>query len=166
MFHTLRHRSVSHGQPRDLSSRALRLLCASCWRIGMIVLLSTLSVLASWALIVPASALAASRAAQTSTAAPAATPASTASTQTTPAAAQPPSGTGRFKALAQQSRILAPHTANVSSSHPYNGLGDLPFYTYVYQKTLSDQLQMKVNVANGNLLLHATPEQIHGTGLD
>ena len=28
MFHTIRHRSVSHGQPRDLSSRALRLLCA------------------------------------------------------------------------------------------------------------------------------------------
>ena len=110
MLLTSHHRSVSAEQPRDKSVSAIRLLCGSCWRIGMIVLLSTLSVLASWALIVPASALAASRAAQTSTAVPAATPTSTASAQTTPAAAQPPFGVRTLQSA--RAAVAHPGTAH------------------------------------------------------
>ncbi|GCF08419.1 hypothetical protein KDI_19830 [Dictyobacter arantiisoli] len=48
----------------------------------------------------------------------------------------------------------------------YDGLGDLPFYAYVNQKNLTDQVSMKVNVANGNVLLNTSELNITGTGLN
>jgi YD repeat-containing protein len=54
----------------------------------------------------------------------------------------------------------------LTTSTGYNGLGDLPFYTYVDSKKLTDQLSMKVYVANGNLLLNQSELNIQGTGLN
>ncbi len=48
---------------------------------------------------------------------------------------------------------------------PLDGMGDLPLYAYI-DKQLSNLLDMKVNVANGNLILHTTELQIAGTGIN
>ncbi len=54
---------------------------------------------------------------------------------------------------------------NVSASNPYNGLGDLSFYTSITLH-LNDRSEIKVNVANGNLLFHSTELHVKGTGVD
>ena len=45
-----------------------------------------------------------------------------------------------------------------------NGLGILPFYTYVSQR-LTDHTSLSVNVANGNLVIDSHNLSIAGTGL-
>ncbi len=62
------------------------------------------------------------------------------------------------------------HTAQImprasSPSQPLDGLGDQPFYTYT-SLPLTDELKLKVNVADGNLLLESTDYTTHGTGID
>ena len=47
----------------------------------------------------------------------------------------------------------------------FDKIGDRRFFTYE-QQALDDRLNLKVNVANGNLLLSATDLSIAGTGLD
>ncbi len=60
---------------------------------------------------------------------------------------------------------------NVSSSAPYNGLGQLPFYTFVKHPITSTSCtcgkkELLVNVANGNLLVHTVEMHIQGTGVN
>lgn len=62
-------------------------------------------------------------------------------------------------------------TPNVSSSAPFDGLGQLPFYTFIKHPITSPtcscgKKELYVNVANGNLMLHSVEMQIHGTGVD
>jgi YD repeat-containing protein len=61
---------------------------------------------------------------------------------------------------------VKPHaTPQVSSGAPFDGLGDLPFYTYITYP-IDDHLELKVNVANGNLVAHMSNLHIKGTGID
>lgn len=46
-----------------------------------------------------------------------------------------------------------------------NGLGEEAWYTYWSQR-LDDRMELKVNVADGNLIVHAVDLHIRGTGLD
>jgi len=68
-------------------------------------------------------------------------------------------------------RALRP-SPNVTSSVPFDGVGQLPFYTFVKHPLTSPtctcgKKELLVNVANGNLILHSVEMQIHGTaGLD
>jgi RHS repeat-associated protein len=60
---------------------------------------------------------------------------------------------------------------HVSSSAPFDGLGQLSFYTYVKHPITSTtctcgKVEVLVNVATGNLLIHSVELQIRGTGLD
>lgn len=48
---------------------------------------------------------------------------------------------------------------------PQAGLGELRYYTLERQR-LSDRMDLAVNVANGNLVVHAHDLQVRGTGLD
>ncbi|GCE13343.1 type IV secretion protein Rhs [Tengunoibacter tsumagoiensis] len=66
----------------------------------------------------------------------------------------------------QKSLAIKTATTALSAQTPFDGLGDLPFYTYAASRNLTDQLSMKVNVASGNLLLHQDAVNIKGTGLD
>ena len=111
-------------------------------------------------LVFPASvqATAATPAAQTTPATPvqASAAAQPTHTQTTP----PAKSTG--KPASATPSIVTPF---VSTSHPWDDLGDVPFYTYTTLR-LDDRLEMKVNVATGNLLVHSSDLQVHGTGID
>ncbi|GER88514.1 hypothetical protein KDW_26760 [Dictyobacter vulcani] len=75
-------------------------------------------------------------------------------------------------ASAYRAPKMAPKVVHNSTLKPlvagasYNGLGDLPFYTYVGQRHLTDQVSMKVNVANGNLLVNTAELGIKGTGIN
>ena len=53
------------------------------------------------------------------------------------------------------------------SSNPaaISGLGDMGAFTFFTQR-LNDRMQLKVNVANGNLVLETSQLYIHGTGID
>ena len=55
------------------------------------------------------------------------------------------------------------HPATVGTG-AVNGLGILPFYTYVSQR-LTDHTGLSVNVANGNLVIDSHNLSIAGTGL-
>ena len=55
------------------------------------------------------------------------------------------------------------HPATVGTG-PVNGLGILPFYTYISQR-LTDHASLSVNVANGNLVIDSHNLSIVGTGL-
>ena len=52
-------------------------------------------------------------------------------------------------------------TGTASATTGFNGLGDMPIYTYVGKK-LTDELGMKVNAANGNLVLEQKEMYIPG----
>ncbi|MGB8343537.1 MAG: RHS repeat-associated core domain-containing protein [Ktedonobacteraceae bacterium] len=56
-------------------------------------------------------------------------------------------------------------TPNVGGTGDDNGLGTLSFYTLIKQ-SLSDQVSLAENVANGNVALQASDLTIHGTGLN
>ncbi|GCE19523.1 hypothetical protein [Dictyobacter kobayashii] len=62
-----------------------------------------------------------------------------------------------------QAKMATPAASPVSSGTPLNGLGDSSLYTFI-DKSLSDHLDLKVNVANGNLVLHTAELQISGRG--
>jgi len=66
------------------------------------------------------------------------------------------------------STLMQPH--NASPANPYDiGMGQLPFYTYIYHPLNTcacGKKELLVNVANGNLVLHSVEMQIHGTGED
>ena len=68
-----------------------------------------------------------------------------------------PQGSGSF-----HPRNAAPL---VSSSMPFDGLGVLPFYTYITLR-LDDRTELQVNVANGNLVAHTSDLHLRGTGID
>src|SRR5581483_2473760 len=78
---------------------------------------------------------------------------------------QQPSSSPLFQALTATSPT-AP--LDVSSSQPFDGLGNLPFYTYVKHPINSPSCscgkrELQINAANGNLLLHSVDLQIIGT---
>jgi hypothetical protein len=56
-------------------------------------------------------------------------------------------------------------TALVNSQTPVDGYGVQPFYTYITYH-IDDHLELKVNVANGNLVAHLSNLHIQGTGID
>ncbi len=64
-----------------------------------------------------------------------------------------------------QPKITHAVPKTVSSSQPFDGLGDLPFYTYI-SYPIDDRVEMKVNVANGNLVVQTSDLHITGTGID
>ena len=64
-----------------------------------------------------------------------------------------------------QASVRSARQATLSGSAPFDGLGDLKFYTYITFK-ISDRVELKVNVANGNLVVHTTDEHMRGTGID
>jgi hypothetical protein len=76
------------------------------------------------------------------------------------------------QALDYLSRSMPFAPQDVSSSQPFDGLGDLSFYTYVKHPINSSSCscgkrEVLVNVANGNLLVHSVDVQITGTaGVD
>ncbi len=69
----------------------------------------------------------------------------------------------------QKTRLLS---TSLSSTIPFDGTGQLPFYTYITHAITSPtctcgKKELLVNVANGNLIFHSVEMQIHGTaGLD
>ncbi|GCE25991.1 type IV secretion protein Rhs [Dictyobacter alpinus] len=65
----------------------------------------------------------------------------------------------------QGKTVQAKAAVIVNGTTPLNGLGDSSLYTFI-DKPLSDRLDLKVNVANGNLVLHTVELQVTGTGLN
>jgi len=55
--------------------------------------------------------------------------------------------------------------ALVNSQTPVDGYGVQPFYTYITYP-IDDHLELKVNVANGNMVAHLSNLHIQGTGID
>ncbi len=55
--------------------------------------------------------------------------------------------------------------ALVNSQTPVDGYGVQPFYTYITYP-IDDHLELKVNVANGNMVAHMSNLHIQGTGID
>jgi len=53
----------------------------------------------------------------------------------------------------------------LTAQAPFDGLGDVPFFTYITFH-IDDRTELKVNVANGNLIVHTSDLHIHGTGID
>jgi len=116
----------------------------------MVALLTSLFVLGCWASIVPA-AYATSLAQHAATRQVSPTLPTQHATASIAQSKQPP---------------VKPHTTlQVSSSQPFDGLGALPFYTYITYR-IDDHLALKVNVANGNLVAHMSYLHIKGTGID
>ncbi len=118
------------------------------WRIVMVFLLTTTFVLGSWSTLV-------AFAQTTQTATP-----------IFPAVANGTSLVNNKKPpQSHQPKITHAVHKTVSLSQPFDGLGDLPFYTYITYP-IDDRVEMKVNVANGNLVVQTTDLHITGTGLD
>ncbi len=117
------------------------------WRIVMVFLMTTTFVLGSWSTLVAQ--------AQTT---------QTATTLTFPWVAAANS-TANHKKPPQQPKITHAVQKTLSTQQPFDGLGDLPFYTYITYP-IDDRVEMKVNVANGNLVVQTSDLHITGTGLD
>jgi YD repeat-containing protein len=165
--------SVNVSSQRSvLSMRRLRSLCTHLTfplltRLVLTTLLLTGSVLASWSLLVPPAAAASLKAATAASSLQASTQNQQQLKTSHTAAQQASSSTST-----SLSRMLEQKTTpNVSSSAPYDGLGQLPFYTFIKHPLTSSSCTcggktLYVNVANGNLLLHSVEEQVRGTGID
>ncbi|MBA2393030.1 MAG: hypothetical protein H0V70_09830, partial [Ktedonobacteraceae bacterium] len=163
--------NVSSQRPL-LSLQRLRSLCPPITfphllRLVLTLLLLTGSVVASWSLLVPPAA-----AARLQTTVPASPlqpvkqdqPQRNSSSTTARQITSP--ATFLSKAATQRVTVSA-----VSSTTPYDGLGQLPFYTFVKHPLTSASCTcggktLYVNVADGNLLLHSVEEQVRGTGID
>ncbi|GCE51470.1 RHS repeat-associated protein [Thermosporothrix hazakensis] len=150
----------SPASERMSSLRSLRLPSGTLhWglRVILALFLCTLAVLADWALLTVPTASAAQQARETATHQ---TQSIGAPTRQAPAAPQQPTAKGPTK--------LPPRPAAVeklSAAQPFDGFGDLSFYTF-NTLTLNNRMELKVNVANGNLLVHTSDLHVRGTGLD
>lgn len=144
-----------HGSPSFIPSRvqnvlsiikSLKRVSQDCWsatafmRVFLVFLLTSTFVLGSWTAVTPRAHAAALR----STAA---------------------------LATHSQHTSASPNTSLVSSGMNSSGagsvdaIGEAGFYTYV-SKTVNDHLTVRVNVGNGNLVVHASDLHIQGTKLD
>lgn len=89
------------------------------------------------------------------------------------ASIQPPiTSTQRGQAQPQTQNQIAPddwltsHTTfSAAAAGTVNGIGIQPFYTYI-KDTLNAQMDLSINVGNGNVVFHATDLHIKGTLLD
>src|SRR5579884_478871 len=128
--------------PRSFGYR----MFAYAWRLLFASLMLCTFVIGSWSTLVPV-ASAASFASQIAAAAVKSMP---------PRRVQP-----RASSIAACPTLSS--TPKISGS--VNGFGDLGFYKF-YKQTLNDRTTLKVNVANGNLVLESNDFHIHGTGID
>ena len=147
--------SSSPQRPTVLRLPRLRLTLAHLWRCTLVALMTLTFVISSYSTLTPHA-----HAAQHAFVKP-----------------QPPA---HHKVTPPSHPYLAPLTShkaltvspNVSSSMPFDGVGQLPFYTYITHPITSPtctcgKKELLVNVANGNLIMHSVEMQIHGTaGLD
>ena len=141
----------SSGRPSLFPTVLTYLTAGRLWRLLMAFLMTTTFVIGAWSFMVP-QALAAQTASRGSI-----TPLST---------LHPASTAPRRNLIANTTVSACPAltgTPNVNGT--VDGLGNVGFYTFVPQK-LDDRLQLRTNVANGNLVMQDTAMNLVGTGLN
>jgi len=150
---SLRHEDVSSAQrPTILRLPRLRLTFAHLWRCVLVALMTLTFVISS-----------------SSTRVPQVQAAQHASVKPLPPAHHTvtPPPHPYLAPLTSQHKALAV-SPNVSGTTPFDGVGQLPFYTYITHPITSTtctcgKKEVLVNVANGNLIVHSVEMQIHGT---
>ena len=150
-----------------LRSLYTHLTFPSLLRLILTFVLLTGSVLASWSLLVPPAAAASLKTTASAASLQVARQDQPQHNMSSTTAQQLTSSSSFLSRSATQ--LAAVHT--VSSTAPYDGLGQLPFYTFIKHPLTSSSCTcggktLYVNVADGNLLLHSVEEQVRGTGID
>ena len=144
---------------RSSSVRRLHLSTSALWRCALVALMTLTFVLSSYSLLVPQAHAASPVVVKKKPLPPPHPPTSL------------PKSAYTLTPRVSHQKALRP-SPNVTSSVPFDGVGQLPFYTYITHPLTSTSCtcgkkELLVNVANGNLILHSVEMQIHGTaGLD